>query len=717
MGLPPVFKTKQPATSLYITILLSDSNLQAALWQQDNQGIAVLSKSTIYEYSDDDQAVTQADKALQNLGKQSEKVNDIVFGLPRTWADDQGVIAIKKPILKSITEGLDLSAVGFVMTSEALSKQLVAGDPRLSALLVEFSQYELFLSLIVQGKLTSTQYVGRSGETMADMTEALARLNAHHEEEIKLPAKIILSSLDLDESELKDQQQLLLSHDWVNSHPFVHSPTVDLLDKEMILEAVIKQGGGDSVENPTIASKVAEKPVKKEMVEASEIAVEIDSQETTVANVEPTSYGVPVSLNKLDHKIKPELKSQDEVNLSDSKIEKSSQTKMKFNNWFREHRSFAIGGFFAGIVTLLVVAGVWLTSGVKAVVRLSLATELISKETIITLSSESDGVDANKLVLIADTIDKKVSDKKTKETTGVKVVGDQAIGEITLYNKTEAVKSFDKGTKISKGDLVFTLDDIVEVASASTKETSSGKETEYGKNNVKVTAAAIGADSNIEKEIELQVASFDPGTYSATTVEAFSGGSSREVRVVSSSDRDQLIEDLRKKLLAEAQDEIEKSLDEGEYIASVNISKINEQKFDAEIADEIGVLTLDLSITVQALSYRTEDLKPLAQSVLEDDVPDGYTIANSEPQIMSAPDQESSVSGEVQLLVNITSEAKPDLDLEELKKSILGKSIDEAKRFLTADDGVKSVKIDLIPSIAAKIYARIPTDFSKVEIK
>jgi len=178
-----------------------------------------------------------------------------------------------------------------------------------------------------------------------------------------------------------------------------------------------------------------------------------------------------------------------------------------------------------------------------------------------------------------------------------------------------------------------------------------------------------------------------------------------------------LIEDLRKKLLAEAQDEIEKSLDEGEYIASVNISKINEQKFDAEIADEIGVLTLDLSITVQALSYRTEDLKPLAQSVLEDDVPDGYTIANSEPQIMSAPDQESSVSGEVQLLVNITSEAKPDLDLEELKKSILGKSIDEAKRFLTADDGVKSVKIDLIPSIAAKIYARIPTDFSKVEIK
>lgn len=715
MGLPSVFKTKRPAVSLYITLLLSDSNIQAALWQRNDQGITIFNKSSIYEYNNDKQAVTQADKALQDLGKQSEKVNDVIFGLPRTWVDAKGVVAVKKPLLKAITEGLDLSAVGFVMTSEALAKHLVAENPRLSTLLIEFSQYELFLSLVSQGKLISTQYVGRSGDTMADMTEALARLNAHQEEEIKLPPKMMIVSLDLDEVELKDQQQLLLSHNWVNSHPFTHPPTVDLLNQEIILEAVIKRGGGFTIEQSVVQPQLVKKPVEKAEVKTDAVAVEVDPQKTKA-----TSYGVPVNLDDLDKKIKPEIKSQDEVDLPssvDQKKKDSSKIKMKFNNWFGEHRVFVIGGFLAGMLTLVVIAGVWLTTGVKAIVKLSLMTEVISKETTITLSPNQGSTDVDQLVLAAHTIKKKVSAKKTKETTGIRVVGDQATGKVTLYNKTEAVKNFDKGTKVSKGDLVFTLDEDVEVASASTKETSGGKETEYGKKEVTVTAVAIGADYNLEKDTELQVASFDSSTYSASSVEAFVGGSSREVRVVSAADRDQLVEELRKKLLKEAQDEIEESLVEGEYVASVNIDKVDEQVFDAKIGDEIGAVTLDLSVIVQALTYKTEDLKPLAQKVLEDDVPKGYTLADSEPQIMSAPDQESSASGKTHLLVNIAAQAKPSLDLDELKQIILGKSIDEAKQLLTARDDIKSVEIDLIPRIAASLYARIPQDISKVEMR
>jgi len=396
MGLPSVFKTKRPAVSLYITLLLSDSNIQAALWQRNDQGITIFNKSSIYEYNNDKQAVTQADKALQDLGKQSEKVNDVIFGLPRTWVDAKGVVAVKKPLLKAITEGLDLSAVGFVMTSEALAKHLVAENPRLSTLLIEFSQYELFLSLVSQGKLISTQYVGRSGDTMADMTEALARLNAHQEEEIKLPPKMMIVSLDLDEVELKDQQQLLLSHNWVNSHPFTHPPTVDLLNQEIILEAVIKRGGGFTIEQSVVQPQLVKKPVEKAEVKTDAVAVEVDPQKTKA-----TSYGVPVNLDDLDKKIKPEIKSQDEVDLPssvDQKKKDSSKIKMKFNNWFGEHRVFVIGGFLAGMLTLVVIAGVWLTTGVKAIVKLSLMTEVISKETTITLSPNQGSTDVDQLV-------------------------------------------------------------------------------------------------------------------------------------------------------------------------------------------------------------------------------------------------------------------------------------------------------------------------------
>ena len=709
MGLSSVFKTKSSTPASYITLLLSDSNIQAALWESSSQGIEILSKSLVLEYSDDKQAVVQADKALQDLGKQSEQVNDVVIGLPYTWADDKGVVAIKKPLLKAITEELSLKAIGFVVTSEAVAKHLIAENSRLSILLLEFSQHELYLSLIDQGKLISTKYVGRSGEIIADMTEALARLNAHQEAEIKLPAKMMIVSFDLNNTELKEQQQLLLNHDWVNSHPFTHSPTVDLLAKEVILEAVIKQGGSFAVGKSAPQPQIIKEPAQVVETKAEDLAVEIKPPQT-----QATSYGIPVKLDDIEQKIKPQLKLQDEVNLPSSvKSNQKSKTNMKFSHWFKEHRSFAIGGFFAGILALVIIVGAWLTLGVKAVVKLSVATELISKETTITLSPKPGSTDVDKLILAAHTIEEKVSAKKTNETTGVKVVGDKATGKITLYNKTDGEKIFDQGTKLTKGDLVFTLDEEVKIASASDQ----GGSKEYGKADVNITATDIGADYNLAKETELQIASFDFGTYSAVIAESFSGGSSREVGVVSISDRDQLIEELRQKLLTEAQDEIEEKLGEGEYVAAANISKVDHQQLDAEIGDEIGAVTLDLSVTVQALVYKTEDLKPLAQKVLEVDIPDGYTLANSEPQILSAPDQESSKSGAVHLLVNITSEAKPDLDFDELKTAILGKRISEAQQTLVAKDSIKSVEINLIPGLAAKLYPRVPKDPAKIEIK
>lgn len=718
MGLPPVFKTKRSTNVAYITLLLSDSNIQAALWKIVDQEIVIISQSSLHEYADDKQAVVKADQALQDLGKDSEKVNDVIFGLPHTWVNGQGIVDSKKPLLKMITEDLGLKAVGFVVASEAIAKYLIADNPRWSMLLIEFNQHELYLSFINQGKLLITKFVGRSGDTIADMAEALARINAHLEEEIKLPGKMFVTSLDLDEAELKEQQQLLLSHDWLNSHPFIHSPTVDILDQKIILESVIKQGGGRATGTPiTPAKKEAAPPSPASAVndKSADLAIEVDAKQT-----QATNYGIPMQLDDLDHQKTPaEIQPQADVDLLETtKINKKTSSKtMNFWHWFKEHRTFAIVGFMAGLLALGVVVIFWLNTAVKAVVELTLNTELISKEATITLDPTISSSSIDNLVLAADTVEQVATGKKTIETTGVKVVGDQATGKITLYNKTDAVKTFDQGTELSKGDLLFTLDEDVEVASASTEELSGGSNTEYGSAEAAVTATEIGSDSNLDKETDLQVASFDPGTYSATVLEGFSGGSSREVRVVSTGDKEQLVKELKDRLFKETRAEIEDNLEAGSFIASSSIYKVDKQALDAEVGDEIGAVTLELSIVVQALVYKTADLKPLAQKVLEAEVAPGYTIANSEPQILSAPDQEASDSGTISLLVNISSESKPDLDMDSLKENIIGKRISEAERTLALDDGIESAQVNLVPSIAAKLYSHLPKDPAKIEIK
>ncbi|MFH1959195.1 MAG: hypothetical protein ABIJ22_02620 [Patescibacteria group bacterium] len=689
MGLPKVFKSQKLVDKFYLAILLSNSSVQAALWQVNQDGISIIKKSTKRTYQGQDQAIVESDKILQELGKQSENVNEVVFGLAPTWVENQGVVTAKKPLLKSITQELDLNAVGFVIISEALARQLAVNNPRLTTLLVEFSQQELYLSLIDQGKLISTKFVGRSDQTIADMTEALARLIAHLEEEIKLPSKMLLNSLELNQAELKEQQQLLLEHDWVNSHPFVHPPTVEILDSDLALEAVVKQGG------ISVAGVLAE--VK-------------DSKPKPKIKKEPKIPQDPLITKK------PELFLPDRSHKNKSN-KLQSRIKMKIFSWFSYHKFFAIAGFISGFLALGVIGWIWLSTNIQAQVIMSLDTQTISNETTVILDPDIASSDTEKLILAATTIKNQTSGSQTKEATGTKLVGDKATGKVIIYNTTDGEKIFEKGTKLTKGDLAFTLDEEVKVASASVKEISGGESKEYGKTEANVTALNIGSDYNLSKETELQIASFDPGTYSATTIEAFTGGSSREIRVVSLGDKEELLEELTQKLIAKANKVMQAEMDNGCYLVETNMAQVDKKLFTAEIGDEVGSVTLDLELTAQALSYETKDLIPLAQKVLEAKIPQGYTLANSEPQILSAPDQEATKSGAVTLVVNITAQAKPDLNLDDLKQVILGKKINEAKQVLVANDAVNSVEVRFIPEFAIRFYPRMPKDPAKIEIQ
>lgn len=720
MGLPSVFKSKSSQDKFYITIIVSDSKVQAALWQVFNQEIHIVSKSTAHEYLETKEVAVATDKALQELGKQSENIDQVVFGLPFTWVDNQGVAAARKPLLKALTKDLGLKAMGFVVITEALAKQLATDNPRLSALLVEFTQQKIDVSLIIQGKILATEYVGRSGDTLADMTEALARINAHQQSEITFPGKILLASPDLNQEEMAEQQQSFLAHDWLNSHPFEQMPVVEIVAPALLLEAVVQQGGiahhpkvKDTLQKDTLPSAVQDDQNNQEF------AVEIDSKQTT-QNTQAESYGVPVDLSNLEKKKLTSVKANAGVDLAESvKINKKNPNyqKTKMTHWFKEHKKFAASGFIAGLLALGILSFLGLKFGVKAQVELTLKSVPVAKDAIITLSSDGK-TDADKLILAATTLDTTLDDKKTKETTGVKVVGDKATGTVTIYNKTDSPKTFEQGTQLNKGDLVFTLEKNVEVASASTTESAGGATTDYGKQTASIVATKIGSDYNLDKKIDLQIASFDPGTYAATVNdEGLSGGSSREVRVVAKADKEQLLKELRADLLKEAKKKITPQLAEGEYIASTSIAKVIEQSFDASVGEEVETVTLELKVLVESLVYQTADLKPLAQKVLADDVPAGYSLAQTGPQILSAPDQEASDSGDIKLDVNISSVAKPDLDLPALKEELLGKKISEAERLLVLNEGIEAAQIHFIPSIAARLYPHLPEDAARVDFK
>jgi len=245
MNLPNPFTASSGETPVFfLSVLVSDGRLQSSLGRVIAGDVSLVDQSDIHEFSGDDDCLIKADESLQDLGTESEGVNDVVFGFEESWVRKDGVVASRKPLLKKLTEKLGLEPVGFVPIAEALTQYIITNDPMLSAVCLYSQADFIYVYLIKQGKVVNAEKVGRSGDIVVDFTEGLGRLSqVAQDKKNYFPAKILLVSSALASSEIEEKQQDLLQHPWQEKHPFLQVPTVEVLPKNTLITAVTQQGG------------------------------------------------------------------------------------------------------------------------------------------------------------------------------------------------------------------------------------------------------------------------------------------------------------------------------------------------------------------------------------------------------------------------------------------------------------------------------------------
>jgi len=765
MDLPNLFsarKKKMEEKKLFLGILLSDNNVQAALWTVESNNVVFLTQSSRKEYKNERDCLIKTDETLQELGPDSENVNEVVFGFEPGWVANTGIVDERKPLLKKLTQELSLEPVGFVVVTEALVQDLISKESLLSCLLLYINHKNIFISLLKQGKLLDTIQIGRSEDIQGDLREGFARIKSSSKVgDGKLPSKVYLISLSIDQDTLTQQQQEMLSIDW-SAYPFLQPPVVELLPINNMLQIVTKQGGvavaqsqglispeakdtagtdtsgqqsdaktKDKVNREARKGALGQKPTSKE-----EYAIE-------KTKTQASSFGIPISEDRL-----PDIK-KEEADENEELIQKSKKSGFslfgkksnnKVNREAREgalgykavpdkifsnpllrilaaHKKMVVGGIVFGLAALIVVGYLSITLSYQALLKIKLKTVIVAKEVEIVLDPEAEKSDPENLTLKASLVTSELNEIDTIETTGVKLVGEQATGKVTIFNKANEVKIFEKGTVLSKGDLQFTLDEEVKVASASVEAKDGGEEKEYGRADINVTATEIGADYNLAKDEELQISSFASGTYSAKVAEDLSGGASREIRVVAEQDRIDLLAELSEELLEKAEEKFDEESGNGRYLVSTGELEKTNIEFDAEIADEVDTLTLDLTVEVTAIEYLSEDLKPLAEFVLASEVPEGYVLIDEKPEILSSPTEDDFGSGAITLAANVSSKAKPEYDENIWKEEVKAKSLDEGKKFLEEKEIIEEVEIKLWPSLASAFMKNFPKKVEKIMVK
>ncbi|MBP7842944.1 hypothetical protein KA017_02985 [Candidatus Woesebacteria bacterium] len=739
MDLPNLFSSgvKAKTDELVLFVVISDVQLQVLLLELSRAGVAILDKSKVLDYEGLDKCVEQTDVGLQQLNKQSENVSETIFAVNPSWVKNGEVIDEKKPFIKKLTDDLTLNPLGFIDMSESIAQQKLVENALYSGIIVLLTRAELMFTLIYQGKIKKTEVVGSSVDFKSDFTEGIARIQKFVEKQGNyLPSKLLLASFELTGPELHDFQQKVYDQDWEANSIFLQTPTVEIMAADQLLTDLSKEAGKNAAAQKglTDLALAASVGTPRHLAESSTKEVDkvasIDSSEfgfsdplAEVSSEPPTSFGIPIRTKNFEETAVDEIDNLQTVADDFSPKEEQTivldkKTKPK-RDWAHKKNTkwFVIIGFILGLLFLM--TGVVLGSSLFATtqVEVVLNKKLISKDISLTLDTQATETNVEKLLIAADTTTKKAADTSTMQTTGIKIVGETAKGKVAVYNKTNAVKIFDKGTVLKSGDISFVLDEQITVASASAKQ---GGE-DYGRQDVAITASKIGAEGNIAKGAELTIASYDKNTYTAFVIDSdLLGGSSREVRVVAQKDLDELLKDLREELLKKINQEFSDESGNGKYILPSKSIVSEKVKYDSEIEKEAESLKLDLEIEVEAVTYSGGDLKPVAQEILAKEMPANYVLEDVDPQILSSPSQTDLDKLESEAVVsieaNISSYAIPQLSEEELKKEIAGKSVSEAAQILDAKEEISKTTFTVVPGFLSSFVKKVATSIDKIKI-
>lgn len=343
----------------------------------------------------------------------------------------------------------------------------------------------------------------------------------------------------------------------------------------------------------------------------------------------------------------------------------------------------------AAVILILAVLFL-LTLNTKATVTILVNPKTDQKTAAVTFSPNA-ATDISSDTLASQPLSVSEDGSMTTNATGTKDIGASAKGSVTIFNIGTGELDLPSGTQItSPNNLVFTLDSAVTVASG---DAILGAST----GSVNVTASDIGQDYNLPSGTKFTVSGQD-SSVAAKNDNAFSGGSKKTVTVVSNDDVQKLLTGLPKQLEAKAKTDIGPKVTGDNVLLKNFVSENVDQSsdsFDHKAGDQANSVTLKGTVDFQALTYNSNDMLKLAQSLF------GSSDTQVSQNNLSVTanniglNKDNSVSADLQISAGLV----PKLDSATTAKQIAGVSITKARNLLMNISQVQNVGITLNPSL------------------
>jgi len=303
------------------------------------------------------------------------------------------------------------------------------------------------------------------------------------------------------------------------------------------------------------------------------------------------------------------------------------------------------------------------------------------------------------------------------EATGTGMVGEKASGSVTIYNCDGPAFSIPANTTFSAAGKQYVSTASVSVGALSGSSSACRNASSHpgaGTGTVTITASAVGADYNLS-----------PRNYSVDGVGGdiypvggeMSGGSSREVKIVSTDD----IERAKGQLIGKSTDAekkvLSKKFSNGEIVidSSFTVDRaeaVSAPAVNAEAAS--GKAKLTVSTTYSLYAFAKADLETyltssLEQQVIDKDAQKIYDTGVDKVGLSNFKKEGDTLS----VAVTANGQIGPKIDENAIKEQVKGKIYGEVQSALQTIEGVKDVDVKF-----SYFWVRtVPNNTSKIDIE
>jgi len=747
--LPHIFEKKdeldEKPKEFFWALLIWDEQVKTAIWtvEEGRAKVVTLGEPQNWDGLEVgglikavDDSFTSCLEQFEGQGKEPDKV---IFGLPDSWTEKESIKKKYQEYLQKLCQRLEITPVGFVSPFDAIAFHLkkVEGIP-LSAILIRPDKKKLLIAVCQVGKILKVEEVVASGDLALDTCEGLLRFKVE-----LLPSRMLLFNGE----DMEEARQSLTAFHWEAERasgkklPFLHFPKIEILPSSFDINAVSLAGGAEVAKSLGFSIAQEKKEVQDETEKPQKEKEEDIFPETNLGFVKNEDVlktrkkEVEEKSEKLE-KFEEPTKEVETVDIEEFKREKKeaekepSFDKPSFIIFLKQKISGfsfpSLSGFLPGrpfLAVFLLASFLFLTGAFlwfiwyypKATITFVVAPETLKEEISLTVDPTQEILNKKERILPAKLVEVEKSGQREAETTGEKTVGEKAKGEVTIYNRTSEPQVFSKGTiLIGPGKLNFSLQREVAVASK-TPDLESGVD-KWGEATVEVEAVDIGASYNLASGSQFSVEEFPTSSFLAKNQASFTGGTSRQIQVVSQEDQEKLVKDLKEDLEKEAKGDLLANISQQERLIESSItSQVIDKKFSHKVAEETKTFSLKLTVKASAFVYEEDDFLEIAQEVLGEKVPENFELRKNEIEASFA-EEEKTDEGSFLFKVFLKADLLPKIDERAIFEKIRGKRPVLAKEYFEKLPGFTRSEISFKPRLPSFLQF-IPRSQDKIRFE